>query len=333
MRRLWLILLLAPFLALPGASPMPATTPVAGPAPLPSAAEVRKQIDDGQYREALKNLLRILDLKGTPAAAYDRLEMLLLRAECQLQIRQTPAAQAALDTVVKEARGGNNAPANPDALGKALALSALIARSPNMLYAPKSRTGPLTPKTIDILDRAARPSACKALFEDSLADVKARVRAAQGVNTLPLILDAAKAVATLRALEQAGTGDDAQSKPLVGELALAATVLLGNSVAEMNGAIDTIAAGANLVGTLPIMRVDPVSGLRTLDQVARRRGLVGDEPARLKSIQQTCAQIITTCQDLRVALNVTDPFQGIASDADTVARKAGKVLTDDYSHP
>jgi hypothetical protein len=307
--------------------------PTSGPAPLPTAAGVRKQVEDGQYRDALKNLLRILDLKGPPAAAYNRVEMLLLRAECQLQIRETQAAQTALDAAEKEARGGNGVPPDPGQFGKALAFSALIAKSPGMLYTPQIHTGPLAPKPINILDRAARPTAYKALFTDSLAEVKIKVRVAQGVNAKPPILDAAKAVATLRALEKAGTGDDAQSKVLAAELATRATLLLGNSVADMNGTVDTIAGGANLIAALPVLSVDAVTGLRTVNQVVRRRGLVGDDPARLKAIQQTCAQVSAACADLQLALDASDTFQAIAADAGAVARKAGQVLGDDYARP
>jgi hypothetical protein len=331
MPRLPLILVFLPLAVIARAQSAPEPGTAGGPPPLPTAAEVRQQVNDGQYRDALKSLLRVLELKGEPAAAYDRPEMLLLRAECQLQIRQTQAAKDTLDDAVREARGGHGVAPNPEGLGKAMALSALVAKSPNMLYTPRSRTGPLAPKPIAILDRAARPAAYKALFEDSLTEVKARVAAAQGAVTMGPILDAAKALATLRALEKAGTNDEIQSKPLATALAASASVLLGNSVAAMNAAVDAIAAGANLVYAVPIQRVDPVSGVRAIDQITRRRGLVNDEPAQLRSLQQTCAQIVTACYDLHLALDATDPFAGIASDANTLAQKAGQVLTDDYS--
>jgi hypothetical protein len=333
MPRLPLMFLFVLLPAIAGAQSMPSPTPATGPAPLPTPAEVHKLVDDGQYRDALKDLLRILDLKGPPAAAYDRAEMLQLRAECQLQLRQTQAAQASLDAVVKEARGNNDVPPNPDRLGQALALSALVAKSTTMLYTPRNHTGPLAPKPINILDRAARPAACKALFDDSLADVKTKVRTAQDAAAMPPILDAAKAVATLRALEKAGTGDDVQSKPIAAELATRAVMRLGNSVADLSGTVRTIADAANLVYSAPVQRVDRVTGVRTLDQISRRRGLVGDEPARLKSIRQTCAQIITACLDLQLALDASDDFNAIANNADAVAQRAGKALTDDYSRP
>src|SRR5208283_3866968 len=163
MRRLLFILVIIPLLGgLARGQTTPATVPMipilppapaTGPAPLPTADEVRKQVDDGQYRDALKNLLRILDLKGPPAVAYDRVDMLFLRGECQLQIHENNAAQGSLDAAVKEARGGNGVPANRDKAVGALALSALLAKSPNLMYTPKTRTGPLAPKPISILDR------------------------------------------------------------------------------------------------------------------------------------------------------------------------------------
>jgi hypothetical protein len=328
MSRLPHILFLLPLAAIARAqSTSPA--PTAGPA-LPTAVDVRKQVDEAQYRDALKNLQRILDLKGPPAAAYDRAEMLLLRAECQLQIRQFQAARTSLDAAVKEARGPVP---SPDQLAKALALSALVAKSPNMLYTPRNRTGPLAPKPIDILDRVTRPAAFKALFEDSLPDGKARVRNAAIAETLPPILDAARDLATLRAIEKAATDDDAQSKALVADLAKRAIILLGNSVADMNGTVETIATGANLKYGMPVQRVDPVSGQTAMDQISRRRGLLGDEPARLRSIQQACTQVIATCRELPLALDAAETFNAIAGDADAVAKKAARVLSDDYSRP
>ncbi|HEY4329332.1 MAG TPA: hypothetical protein VGN88_06325, partial [Phycisphaerae bacterium] len=96
----WLFIILvgtlaAPALAddTPSTSPAtstapPATAPSIGPTPIASADDVRKMVDDGKYRDAVKSLVRILDLKGAAATGYDRSEMFLLRAECELQLRE-----------------------------------------------------------------------------------------------------------------------------------------------------------------------------------------------------------------------------------------------------
>jgi hypothetical protein len=288
-------------------------------------------VDDGQYREALRSLQRVLGLKGAAAAPYNRAEMLMLRAECQLQIREPSAALTTLDAVAKEARGSKDQASNPDMFGKALALTVLVNKSANLQYTPKTRTGPLAPKPINILDRAARPEAYKALFTDILPDAKAKVRAMENTTALQPLLDTAKALAALRGMEKVANGAEDESAMLANQLATRATILLGNSVADMNAAADSIAATANQIFTTPVMRVDPVTKKSVIDQVPHRQGLVNDLPARLKTIQQNCTHVINACADLSLALDSAEKFRAISSDADTVARKAGNALNDDYS--
>jgi hypothetical protein len=324
--------------SLPPAATAPATPAMPGgggggtaSGGLPTAAEIAKQVDDGQYRDALKSLQRVLDLKGTGAAAYDRAEMLLLRAECQLQIRESQAALATLDLAAKEARGGKDKASNADLLGKALALTALVNKSTNLQYTPKTHTGPLPPKPLNILDRAARPEAYKALLEDILPDAKTKVRAMQTTTTLQPVLDTAKMIAALRTIETVANGAEDESKLLASQLTTRATILLGNSVADMSAATDSIAATANQVYTTPVLRVDPVTGNRFFDPVPHRRGLGNDQAARLRTIQQNCTQTINACTDLGLALDSAEKFRSIATDADGVAKKAGKTLGDDYN--
>jgi hypothetical protein len=325
----------------PASAPATVTAPATTTAPgggggaatgaLPTVDEITKQVDDGQYRDALKSLQRVLELKGTAAAPYDRGEMLMLRAECQLQIRETAAALVTLDAAAKEARGSNSQAPNPDTLGQSLALTALVNKSSNLQYTPKNHTGPLAPKPFNILDRAARPEAFKALFEDVLPDAKAKVRATQNTTTLQPVLDTAKTIVALRTIEKVANGVEDESKLLASQLTTRATVLLGNSVADMSAATDAIAATANQVYTTPVLRVDPVTKGRYYDQQPHRRGLVNDLPARLKTIQQNCTQAINACGDLGLALDAADKFRSISADADSVAKKAGRVLSDDYT--
>jgi hypothetical protein len=316
----------------PATAPAPATTAAPGGAAnaLPTAAELAKQVDDGQYRDVLKSLQRVLDLKGTAAAPYNRAEMLMLRAECLLQLRETQGALSTLEAAAKEARGNKDQVPDPDMLGKAVALTVLVNKSPNLQYTPKTHTGPVAPKPINILDRTARTDAFKALFDDVLPDAKAKVRATENAKTLQPILDLAKSIAALRAVEKAATDADNESTVLVSQLTTRATIMLGNSVADMSAAVDSIAANANQVYTYPIPRINPATKQQYFDQGTRRRGLNSDQGARLKTIQQNCAQTISACADLGLALDAVDKFRPIANDADRVTQKAVRVLNDDY---
>jgi hypothetical protein len=151
------------------------------------------------------------------------------------------------------------------------------------------------------------------------------------VPTLPPILEAAKSAAMLRVLEKAGTGDEAQSKALAGDVTTRAITLFTNALNDMTRTTQAISASANTVFTLPMQRVNPITHVRFFDQTPYRQGLINNDAARLKTILQTCVQISTACADLNLLLDAPDAFNGAAKDANTLAQKAGIVLNDDYS--
>ena len=157
--------------------------------PVPMTREIKAQVEAGDYREALKGLLRALDLKGPAAQAYDRVELLMLRAECQLQIKESRACLDSLEAARKEA----GVQGKSDGVGAAMAMALLVQRSTAFRYVPKTAAaGPVAPKPVDILDRQARPEAYKALFADELAGTRQKVRAAETVRTMPPIMEAAE---------------------------------------------------------------------------------------------------------------------------------------------
>ena len=327
--------------------------PAAGPVPLPATADIYAQIDTGQYREALQAVVHILNLKGPAAAPYNRGEMYLLRAECQLQLHQNQPALEALDAAAKEARTAlageiaNPAPApapatmasattapgtqNSDIAGKAWALAALIGKSPVMHYSPKIHDGPVAPKPIDILDRTTRPDAYKSLFNDTLPDARAQVHAIDNATSMTPILNLAKSIAALRAMEQAGTGDTANSKLLEAALANRAVALLAPALIQMRQTAEGIGQSANVVYYIPVQQSNPLSGYTTLTQVPHRHGLANDENASLKTMQQTCAQIVSACLDLDLALENPDNLKASTTDANDLGRKITNILNDDYS--
>ncbi len=172
------------------------------PAPLPLPGDLKQQVDAGEYRDALKGLSRVLDLKGAAAEPYNRFEMLTLRAECQLQLRQTAAALDSLTAAQKQAASQGNA----DGVGASLAFADLIQRSPALRYTPKASNGPLAKKPIDILDRSQRPQAYEALFADELTSAQQKVRQAETARQMPPILEAAKMPRHFAASRKPGRG-------------------------------------------------------------------------------------------------------------------------------
>jgi G:T/U-mismatch repair DNA glycosylase len=182
-------------------------------------------------------------------------------------------------------------------------------------------------KPINILDKTERPLAYKALFEELFPDAHRKAQAAQQASAMPAILDAAKAVGTIHAVEEAGTHDEAQSRELIKEVTDHAVALLKNSTGDMSNRVNAISTAANAVQTL--QRVDPATGRRTTETITRRGGISGNDAQTLRNIQQTCAQIVSAASDLATDMGNPDAFKEIAANADNVRQRATAVLNGD----
>ncbi len=299
------------------------------PAALPTSAEIRTQVEAGEFAPALKNLTRVLELKGSAAVPYNRPELLLLRGECLLQTRQATTAKTALDDAFKESLAAGDS----ITAGEALALAALITKSSNMTYTPKKGNSPIAPKPIGILDRAARPDAYKALFDDMLPDTKNKTRAAVQSSSMTAIMSAARDAAALRAMEKlaAGPPDPADSQKLAADLLNRADALTANSLNQMSTSVHSFSALANQIQAQSIEQVDPVSHVRQIEQVGRRRGLSPSETQSVKSIQQTCTQIVSSLHELSVEFAAPENFKQTTAAAVDLQKATASILNDDYS--
>src|SRR5260370_3333840 len=62
---------------------------------LPSTEELHQLFKDKQYQPLLQKLLRVLQLKGDAAGRYDKCELLLLKGDTHLQLREQSLSTAA----------------------------------------------------------------------------------------------------------------------------------------------------------------------------------------------------------------------------------------------
>ena len=299
-------------------------------ATLPTADDVRNQVDAKDYRGALQSLLRVLDLKGSAAEPYDRAEMLLLRAECQMQIRQTKAALDSLDAALKECAAKGKA----DMGALVLAHTELLLNSPNMQYVSRTRSSASPPKPINILDRQVRPDAYQALLDDEWDAQEQRIKAALEAPTMPPILEAAKIVATLRGVEKGATGSTHRSDDWAASLSQHARAVLAGSLNDMGESVDKIIASANEMVVVPVPKYDAASGKSWLENVSQKRGLNSRDRQNLKVVTQTCAQIISAAGDLVFALDVDrEEYQKLAANSGALQDKVAAAARVDYSKP
>ncbi len=169
---------------------------------LPTPAEVQKLVDAGQYAAALKQLQRILGLSATLGAAYDRYDMLMLRGECQLQVRQQPAALDSFAAARKEAFLQHK----PDQAADPIAMIFLIRSSKAYQYVPKAAGAE---RPILILDRTRRTAAFGAILTDEFPAAEKKVAASANMTTIAPLLEVAKSAGILRTVEfaQLATAD------------------------------------------------------------------------------------------------------------------------------
>src|SRR5437868_6583702 len=72
-----------------------------------STQPIQQMLDDKKYVEVLKETQRILRLKGPAAEAYNKADVLMLRGEAQVQLKQMQPAIESLKQAVKESTDGN----------------------------------------------------------------------------------------------------------------------------------------------------------------------------------------------------------------------------------
>jgi len=288
---------------------------VAAPQPAahstPTAGDVRELFEKGDYAQALRQATVALSAKGA-AAALDRYELLVLKGESQLRLKNNKDAAEAFDDAAGCAKDEHEA-----ALARSMA--ELARRAKGLVYTiPATKDRPA--KTIDISVRDQRPAAFAALFEQNKPKVAAEVKAARGSGKLPAMFDAFRLLFDLRALELAGTGTDTQTAVIAGDLTERAAALMGRSVGDMGKTVDKLTELAWRV----IERGAAVPGAGLVPTHTGRQGLDRDQVALLRRIISDCERMGAVAMDLKKLFpgEQADALRNIRDDADGVASRA-----------
>lgn len=292
-------------------------------APL-SADEVKKLANAGQYQDALKALVKILTLKGEKAAGYDRHEMLMLKAECQLQLKMSSAALDTLELARKEAA---TALAEDQAM-QSQALAMLIKASPGGTYTPQTGT---IRKPIPIADKTLRKGAYDSMLGDQLAQINVKVKQAKAANKLPPVAEAAKQVVAIRPVEKASAGDNKATDELLADLSKLAMKMVSAAVDDLATEIKKISDAANRVVSENVTLQDP-SGRAYVVQQTHRVGLSGNDRTSLKNAIAECGKISGAAGELGQFFSTeAQAYKDVATKASLTKDKATATLNDDYT--
>jgi len=307
-----------------------AGAPAAGAAktsnePAPTVEEIKQLIADGKQREALQKLSRALALRGDSAAQYDRHELLRLKAESHLGLKDAPAASSAFAMAAKEAK-------DDAARAEDKASELVIKRSKNLQFTPKAGKKGEKAEPIDVVDPEKRKAAFAALLEEEKVTVAPVLKAAKGSKTLPPIVEALKQSGDLRMLELAATGADTETAKEIEGLAGGAQKLMDNAVQDMASLVKDIEASANDVQPVAVPARSPGGRGPIMYQSAKRRGLTTRDTQDLKRTIGDLKKLVPMARDLAASLGEQGkPFEKIADDGEAVGNQAQKVLTTDYT--
>jgi hypothetical protein len=289
---------------------------------VPTTDEIRQMLDEKQYRRVLREVARAQALKGDDAAAYDKGQLLVLRGEAQLGLRVQPAA-------AKSFRDAAETASRDEDRATARALAMLLAKSEDLVYTP--RTGGASgasDRGIDIL--ADRKAALAALLADELAAIEPKAQDAKGAKSIADVLAAAKAAAPVGELELAVTGSRKRVDEMMNGFASQVAALLDQALIDLDRQADNIEQAA-----LTMMAIPPeaLGGRQDPKFVkAKKRGLAPGDQGALRSIMDTCREIVSRNRDVALELGADpDRFRSAGDFAIRLSAKARAILRADYS--
>ena len=188
----------------------------------------------GDHRAALQKIATLLAPPNQPLPG-DRYDLLMLKAECQLQLKDRLGA-------VTTFKSAGKVGADVRQLAEARANAVIIERSFGGTYTPAFATGE---SPIDVLHPESRKKAMARLQQELWTKNKPDFDQAMRADTLPPIERVFTAVADAYCLELATTGDAKQSGQAMRELGDRAFRLMDAEAARAAREIDQLSQLAN----------------------------------------------------------------------------------------
>ena len=273
-----LTLLLAVVLA-----PPPAPAPAADQPPTPQT--VRAALDGGDASDALRQISRLLAVRGPAARGLDRYELFTLKAEAHLRLKANDAAAQAFAQAAEHTDDAEKA-------AVARASAQLVRRSRNGVYTTRHviKRRPNPPEPIDIVSVESRKIALQSMLVDELAELAPRFRAAKVARSLPPALTTMKAARELAALELAANGSSDQANGIVEGLKQSSKELLTRALERTTKRVDQITEMANDPERVRQVIPNPFGGFEVAI-AERRRGLKRQDIGDLKALADTCDEV------------------------------------------
>jgi hypothetical protein len=293
--------------------------------------EIKSSFEAGDYRAVIRDVARGLALKGKAADEYDRHDLLLLRAESLLRLKETAAAGTAFEQAAKESVSEKD---RNDALAMSMLLSRTGGRT--LKYIPQKVLKSQKRDPIDVVDPEQRKAALAALYFDESSAAAPAIKEAKTATALPPIATALKAVNAhkLRMLELAANGNDNQTKQAVNDLKSRAVDLISHALERYARRVDELGASADQTIRQTVF-IPQRDGTMIGQDLYRRRGLSIPESDELKAMNRDFVQLSGVALSLGQAIGEQDnrgsETATLAQQADDLHVKAERILRTDYT--
>ena len=288
--------------------------------------EIQKHFDEGDYRGTLAEVSRALSLRGNAAEGLAKYDLIVMRAECELRMKQAEPAAASFHQAIRETK-------DEQQVADARATELLIRKSRQLVYTPRVLAKGDKPEPIDIVDPKNRKRALRALYTDELAQVTPRIDAAKKGTSLTAIAQAARSIKDhdLPVLDRAAHGTVDDTRKTISDLKDRVQELTSKALEKLARRTDEITSMATETIRQQVPVRQPNGGISEQEFV-RRRGLRGEDSQESKSIIKSCGQIAAATQELVAALGEKSDADDLLDQANEVQRRAEKTLRTDYGH-
>jgi hypothetical protein len=264
--------------------------PAAQADPLPTVETIQKALKDNDAPEALKQVNRLLSLRGKAAEALDKYELLSLKGEAHLRLKASEAAAASF-------RQAAAATQDPQQQAVARATEVLIKRSKQLAYTPKKVAKGDKAEPIDVVEPESRQKALSALFVDEVAPLLPKVDAAKSATSVAPMIKLMQAAREVEFLERAANGSADQVGGIVEKLGEQGRSMLAKVVERATKRVDRITTLANEMEQ--VQQVIPLSNggyQRVL--IPRRRGIKNDDVTELQGFIDALDEVVAQSKAL-----------------------------------
>jgi hypothetical protein len=193
--------------------------------------DARAQFASGDFQSCLRGTSALLS--SAKRDSVERYDLLMLRGECLLRLKQRNAALPAFEAAAAVTKGRRDVARTATATATAV----LVRESPDLTYKPKGRSDR---SGIDVVEPATRREAMGALFEDLKARLAPEVDKALRDKALASTNKRLRDFWELYAVEFAATGDAASTAGTLQELGGHARGLIGDELERVTTRLEQL---------------------------------------------------------------------------------------------